>query len=111
VLSGEDNLTLPLIALGGDGVISVVSNEVPGPMSELVRAAMAGDFAKARAAHYRLLGLMNANFCETNPQPVKAALAMMGRIEEYLRLPLVPLSEPLRPGLRRHLVELGLVEG
>jgi 4-hydroxy-tetrahydrodipicolinate synthase len=111
VLSGEDNLTLPLIALGGDGVISVVSNEVPGPMSDLVRAALSGDLEQARRLHFRLLGLMNANFCETNPQPVKAALAMMGYLDENLRLPLVPLTEALRPGLRRHLEELGLVKG
>jgi len=109
VLSGEDNLTLPLVALGGDGVISVVSNEVPGEMSEMVRAALGGDLDRARKLHYRLLGLMNANFCETNPQPVKAAMAMMGRLEENLRLPLVPLSEAQRPGLRRHLAALGLV--
>jgi 4-hydroxy-tetrahydrodipicolinate synthase len=111
VLSGEDNLALPLIALGGDGVISVVSNETPVWMSELVRAALEGDLGRARELHFRLLGLMNANFCETNPQPVKAALAMMGLIEENLRLPLVPLSDALRPGLRQHLAELGMVEG
>lgn len=111
VLSGEDNLTLPLVALGGDGVISVVSNEVPGEMSEMVRAALAGDLARARQLHYRLLDLMNVNFCETNPQPVKAALAMMGLIEENLRLPLLPLSDPLRPKVRGVLAELKLVEG
>jgi len=111
VLSGEDNLTLPLIALGGDGVISVVANEVPGPMSDMVRAALSGNLEQARRHHFRLLGLMNANFCETNPQPVKAALAMMGRLDENLRLPLVPLSDALRPGLRQHLVDLDLVKG
>jgi len=109
VLSGEDNLTLPIVALGGDGVISVVSNEVPKEMAEMVRAGLAGDLAEARRLHYRLLGLMNANFYETNPQPVKAALAMMGRLEEHLRLPLVPLSEATRPRLRAHLVDLGLL--
>jgi len=88
----------------------VVSNEVPGPMSDLVRAALGGDLDEARRLHFRLLGLMNANFCETNPQPVKAALAMMGRLDENLRLPLVPLTDALRPGLRKHLVELGLVK-
>jgi 4-hydroxy-tetrahydrodipicolinate synthase len=111
VLSGEDNLTWPLIALGGDGSISVVGNEVPGPMSDLVRAGLAGDGERARELHYRLLPLMNANFYETNPQPVKAALAMMGKIEENFRLPLIPLSDANRPRLRAHLVELGLVSG
>jgi len=110
VLSGEDNLTWPLVALGGDGSISVVSNEVPKEMSDLVRAGLAGDADEARRLHYRLLPLMNANFYESNPQPVKAALAMMGRIEENLRLPLVRLSDSVRPRLRAHLAELGLVE-
>lgn len=110
VLSGEDNLTLPLVALGGDGVISVVSNETPVWMSEMVRAALAGDLERARELHFRLLDLMNVNFCETNPQPVKAALAMMGLIDENLRLPLVPLSEPLRPRVRGVLAALGMVE-
>jgi 4-hydroxy-tetrahydrodipicolinate synthase len=110
VLSGEDNLTWPLVALGGDGSISVVSNEVPKEMSDLVRAGLAGDGDEARRLHYRLLPLMNANFYESNPQPVKAALAMMGKIEENLRLPLVRLSDSVRPRLRAHLVELGLVE-
>ena len=82
LLSGEDDLTYATICLGGDGVISVVSNQVPGPMSDMVRAALAGDLEAARAAHYRLLDLMDANFIETNPIPAKAALAMMGLIEE-----------------------------
>jgi 4-hydroxy-tetrahydrodipicolinate synthase len=110
VLSGEDNLTWPLIALGGDGLISVVANEVPRETSDMVRAGLAGNADEARRLHYRLLPLMNANFYESNPQPVKAALAMMGRIEENLRLPLVRLSDSVRPRLRAHLVELGLVE-
>ena len=73
VFSGEDNLTLPILALGGDGAISVVSNEVPMLMSRMVREALAGRLPDARKIHFRLLGLMNANFIETNPIPVKAA--------------------------------------
>lgn len=110
VLSGEDDLTLAMTCVGGDGVISVVSNEVPGPMSDMVRLALAGDFERARELHYRLLGLMNANFIETNPIPVKAALAMMGLIEERYRLPLVPIAEASRATLATELELLGLIE-
>lgn len=110
VLSGEDNLTLAIVALGGDGVISVVSNEVPRPMSDMVRKALTGDLAGARELHYRLLGLMNVNFIETNPIPVKAALAMMGLIEERYRLPLVPMSADNRARLREQLKRLDLVD-
>lgn len=111
VLSGEDNLVMPLLALGADGVVSVASNEIPNEMSDMVRAGLAGDVETARRAHFRLLGLLEANFLETNPIPVKAALAMMGLIEERYRLPLVPLQEENRVALRGHLAELGLVEG
>lgn len=100
VLSGDDALTLPMIAAGADGVISVVANEAPGPMSEMVRAALGGDLVQARGLHYRLLPLMQANFLETNPIPVKTALQMMGRFTAHFRLPLVPLSEPDREKLR-----------
>ncbi len=93
VLSGDDAMTLALIAAGGDGVISVVSNEAPASMSQLVDAARSGDFASARDLHYRLLQLMDANFVESNPIPVKWALHTMGRIDPGIRLPLVPLSE------------------
>ncbi len=110
VFSGEDNLTLPILALGGDGVISVVSNEVPTLMSRMVREALAERLPDAREIHFRLLGLMNANFIETNPIPVKAALAMMGLIGEHYRLPLVPMSAENRSGLREHLLQLELVE-
>lgn len=99
VLSGDDALTLPLLALGGHGLISVASNEIPGPMSELVRLALAGDFAAARRIHYRYLPLMDVNFIESNPIPIKAVLARMGLCEEVYRLPLVPLSS----GARAHL--------
>jgi 4-hydroxy-tetrahydrodipicolinate synthase len=111
VLSGEDELSLPIIALGGDGVVSVVSNEAPALMSKMVRMALANRMEDARALHFELLGLMRANFLETNPIPVKAALGMMGLIEEAYRLPLTRLSEVNRPRLRQELAKLGFVEG
>lgn len=110
VLSGEDDLTLAIVAVGGDGVISVVANEIPDVMSDMVRAARAGAFDTARALHYKALPLMQANFIESNPIPVKAALAMMGRVGEHYRLPLAPLSATHRAPLRAILAELGLVE-
>ena len=110
VLSGEDDLTLPIITLGGSGVVSVVSNEVPDIMSAMVRAAIDGRVADARELHYKLLGLMQLNFIETNPIPVKAALAMMGLIEEHYRLPLVPMADANRDRLRVELAKLQLVE-
>ena len=110
VLSGDDSLALPLIAAGADGVISVVANEAPAQMAELVEAALAGDFPTARDIHYRLLPLMQANFIETNPVPVKAALEMMGRSQAHHRLPLVPLGEQNRAPLERALREAGLLE-
>jgi 4-hydroxy-tetrahydrodipicolinate synthase len=109
VLSGDDALTLPVIALGGDGVISVVGNQVPKEFAELVHGALEGDFKRARELHHRLLPLMKANFLEGNPVPVKAGLAMLGRIREFLRLPLVPMSEGPRQKLRRALVDLDLL--
>jgi 4-hydroxy-tetrahydrodipicolinate synthase len=105
VLAGDDWLTLPLITSGGDGLISVVSNEVPAAMTALVHLLLSGNLEQARAWHYRLLPLMDANFLETNPAPVKAALHLMGRIQNVLRLPLLPVSEStsgaLRPALRQ----------
>lgn len=92
VLSGDDSLTLPMMAAGGDGVISVTSNATPGPMAELVERMLAGDLSGARELHERLLPWMNAAFVESNPIPVKAALSMLGRMENVLRLPLVPLE-------------------
>jgi 4-hydroxy-tetrahydrodipicolinate synthase len=109
VWSGDDNLTLPLIALGADGIISVVANEVPKLFSDMVRFALKGKFEKARELHYKLLHLMNANFVESNPIPVKAAMAMMGLLEENYRLPLVQLSDGLRPKVEKALKELGLL--
>ena len=103
VLSGDDELTLPILALGGDGLISVVSNAVPKLMTTLVRLAREGDLAGARDLHMRLLPWMRAAFIESNPMPVKAALAMMGKMENAVRLPLVPLaagkSEAVRSAL------------
>ena len=108
VLSGDDAFTLPLMALGGRGVISVVSNEVPGEMSQMVRAALDNDFAAARAVHARLLPLMQVNFIESNPIPVKAAMAELGLLEESYRLPLVPPQPAARAAITAVLKDLGL---
>ncbi|MDD8016875.1 MAG: 4-hydroxy-tetrahydrodipicolinate synthase [Bacteroidota bacterium] len=110
VLSGDDALTFPMMALGGDGVISVVSNEVPAPFSQMVKLCLEGKFLEARAIHNRLLALMNINFIESNPIPVKSALAMMGMINEVFRLPLTRMSMDNRIKLRRVLEELSLLE-
>ena len=107
VLSGDDALTLALIALGGDGVVSVVANETPGLMARLVNLGLTGDLAAAQELHYRILPLMNANFIESNPIPVKAALNAMGRIDAGIRLPLVALSDSKRPTLIEALKEAG----
>ncbi|HMT12157.1 MAG TPA: 4-hydroxy-tetrahydrodipicolinate synthase [Ignavibacteria bacterium] len=104
VLSGEDSLTLPIITSGGDGVISVVSNEVPREFSDMVRAALAGDLKKAKELHYRLFDLMRANFIESNPIPVKTALHMMGMVEESLRLPLTKMAKHNREKLKKVLI-------
>lgn len=109
VLSGDDAWALPLIALGADGVVSVVANQAPGAFRELVRAALEGDWDRARELHYRLLELMELNFVESNPIPVKTALAMMGRIEEVFRLPLVEMSEANREKLKNAMERLGLI--
>jgi 4-hydroxy-tetrahydrodipicolinate synthase len=110
VLSGDDWLALPVIAAGGDGLISVVSNEVPAAMTALVQLLLSGDLENARSLHYRLLPLMDANFLETNPTPVKAALHLMGRIQNVLRLPLVPASEATRSSLRAALRSAGVAD-
>jgi 4-hydroxy-tetrahydrodipicolinate synthase len=110
VLAGDDSFTFPLMALGGFGVISVASNEIPGPMSRLASLLLEGKFEEARRLNARLLPLMQANFIETSPIPVKAALATMGLIQEVYRLPLVPLKAENRPRLRKVLDELGLVK-
>lgn len=110
VLSGDDAWTLPLLALGADGIISVISNEAPSLMSRMVDLALTGDWEEARRLHFQLLDLMEVNFIESNPGPVKAALAMMGLIEEYYRLPLVPLQDKSRVHLREVLVKLGMIQ-
>ena len=109
VLSGDDAITLPLMALGGVGIISVAANEVPGMMARLADLCLAGDFAAARQLNGRLLPLMQANFIESNPIPVKAALAMMGLIEEVYRLPLVPMKPENKAKLQKILEGLGLL--
>jgi 4-hydroxy-tetrahydrodipicolinate synthase len=109
VLAGDDALALPAMAVGGKGVISVASNVVPDRMARLVNAALAGDFGAARAEHLALLPLMLVNFIESNPIPVKAALAMMGLCEEVYRLPMVPPAEASRGRIRQTLADLALV--
>ena len=109
VLSGDDALTLPLLALGGRGVIAVTANLVPRDMTELVNTYQKGDIARARQIHYRLMPLFEALFSETNPIPVKAALAFMGAIDPEVRLPLLPLSEAHRDPLQATLKDLGLL--
>ena len=110
VLSGDDSVTLPLIALGGKGIVSVASNEIPDLMSRMTDLALDGNWAEARELHYRILPLMEINFIESSPGPVKAAMAMMGLLEENFRLPLVPITEKSRGQIRAVLIELGLIE-
>lgn len=110
VLSGDDAITLPLLALGGCGVISVVANEIPREMSELTRLASSGDFAGAREIHRRYHPLMEINFVESNPIPVKAALAEMDLLEPVWRLPLVPPKAENRARIRAVLESLGLIQ-
>jgi 4-hydroxy-tetrahydrodipicolinate synthase len=109
VLSGDDAITLPLIALGGRGVISVASNEIPAEMTALTRLALAGDFAGARQVHRRFLPLMDINFVESNPIPVKAALAEMGLLDAVWRLPLVAPKPENRARIRAVLESLNLL--
>jgi 4-hydroxy-tetrahydrodipicolinate synthase len=110
VLSGDDWLALPLISAGGDGLISVISNQVPGSMTGLVHLSLSGDLEWAREWHYRLLPLMDANFLETNPAPAKAGLCLMGRVRNALRLPLVPVADETTAALAAALRIAG-VEG
>lgn len=110
VLSGDDSFTFPLMALGGAGVISVASNEIPGPMRRLTRLLLEGKYEEARELNTRLFPLMQANFIESNPIPVKAALAMMGMIEEVYRLPLVSMKEENRAKLKQVLIVQGLLK-
>ena len=110
VLSGDDAFTFPLMALGGVGVISVVSNEAPGAMTRLAHLLLEGGYDDARKLNAKLLPLMQVNFIETNPIPVKAALSMMGMIEEVYRLPLVPMKPENRAKLEKVLVAQGLLQ-
>jgi 4-hydroxy-tetrahydrodipicolinate synthase len=111
VLSGDDAITLPLIALGGKGIISVVSNEIPAEMTQLAQAALSNDFPGARALQGRYLPLMEVNFVESNPIPVKAAMSMMGLLEPVWRLPLVPPGPANRQKIETVLEGLGLLAG
>jgi 4-hydroxy-tetrahydrodipicolinate synthase len=108
VLSGDDALTLPLMAVGGRGIVSVASNEIPAEMVQMVEAAERNDFAAARAVHARILPLMQINFVESNPVPVKAAMAAMGLIDEIYRLPMVPPRAESREKILRVLNDLKL---
>src|SRR5947209_2238429 len=109
VFSGDDAVTLPVIALGGVGIISVVSNEIPHEMSAMTRAALNNDWTVARSLHRKYLPLMQANFIESSPLPVKAVLAMMGKVEEVYRLPLLPMRRDTRSRLQKIAAEVGLV--
>jgi len=111
VLSGDDALTLPVMSVGGRGIVSVASNEVPAEMSRMVELAEAGDFAGARRLHQELLPLMQINFIESSPIPVKAAMAMMGLVEEVYRLPLVSPRPASRERIANVLRDLGLPTG
>ncbi|MDR4494242.1 MAG: 4-hydroxy-tetrahydrodipicolinate synthase [Nitrospirales bacterium] len=109
VLSGDDPLTLPIMAIGGKGVITVTANVAPKDMATMVSAALKGDYEKARALHYKLSPLFGALFLETNPIPVKAALAMIGKGSEEVRLPLTPLAQEFRPKLKDALTASGVL--
>jgi 4-hydroxy-tetrahydrodipicolinate synthase len=111
VLSGDDALTLPLMAVGGRGIISVASNEIPADMSRMVELGERGDFAAARALHQRLLPLMQVNFIESNPIPVKSAMASLGLLEEVYRLPMVPPRPASKQRIEAVLQSLGITGG
>ncbi len=110
ILSGDDTLTLPLMSIGGKGVIAVTANIVPEAMCDLVSAALSGDYDVALDTHRRILPVMQAMGMETNPGPVKAALAMMGKIKEEFRLPLVPMADDSKQQLEAVLLAAGLLE-
>src|SRR5208337_4393372 len=110
VFSGDDAITLAVIGVGGVGIISVASNEIPHEMAEMTRAALNNDWTAARRIQRKYLALMQANFMESNPGPAKAVLAMMGRIEEVLRLPLVPMKKENRAKLEKIVAEVGLLQ-
>jgi 4-hydroxy-tetrahydrodipicolinate synthase len=110
VLSGDDNITLPLLAIGGSGVVSVIANIVPRETAELVHAALDGDWKRARELHYRLFPLARAAFLETNPIPIKEAMAMAGMLEPEFRLPMCRMSDANREKLRAILKPYGLIK-
>ena len=110
VLSGDDNITLPLLAIGGSGVVSVIANIVPRETAELVHAALDGDWKRARELHYRLFPLARAAFLETNPIPIKEAMAMAGMLEPEFRLPMCRMSDANREKLRAILTPYGLIK-
>lgn len=110
VFAGDDVLTLPVIGAGGAGVVAVLSNEIPAEMSQMVHAALANDWETARRIQRRFFPLMQANFWEPNPGPVKCVLAMMGRITESYRLPMIPVQAGTRARLQKLVSELGLLE-
>jgi 4-hydroxy-tetrahydrodipicolinate synthase len=109
VLAGDDVMALPVIALGGAGLVSVASNEIPGEMTRLVAAALDGDWKTARALNRRFFPLITANFWESSPGPVKSVMAMMGRLEENYRLPMVPVTSATREKLATLAEGLGLL--
>jgi 4-hydroxy-tetrahydrodipicolinate synthase len=109
VLSGDDAITIPLMALGGRGIVSVVSNQIPGPMAQLAQACLHGDFDGARKIQARYLPLMNINFIEANPIPVKAGMALMGLLEPIWRLPLCPPAAANLTRIEKVLESLGLL--
>ena len=109
VLAGDDALALPVIALGGTGLVSVASNAIPGPMSYMVNAARAGDWQTARDLNSRYYALMLAHFIEPSPAPIKAVLSLLNRCNETLRLPMVPVTEPTRTKLKSLLQDLNLL--
>lgn len=110
ILSGDDSLTLPMMAVGAQGVISVASNVMPAEVTEMTHAALKGDFERAGRIHAKLFPLFKDLFIETNPTPVKAALALMGRMEESYRLPLVAMADGNKAQLKKTLAALGLVK-
>jgi hypothetical protein len=109
LFSGDDAVTLPVIALGGVGVVSVAANEIPHEMAAMTRAALNNDWTTARRIHRKYLALMQGNFIESSPLPVKAVLAMMGKIEENYRLPLLPMRRDTRSRLQKIAMEAGLI--
>lgn len=111
VVSGDDSLTLPLMAVGGRGVISVVANILPKEVAEMTHAALDGDWKRARELHWKLFPICRAMFVETNPIPVKEAMAMLGMIRAEWRLPMCPMSDANRERLRKVLVQAGILKG